>query len=68
MQSRAMSLIESLTNIAVGLGVSLIAQIVIFPLFGITLSVLEDMQLACIFTAVSLVRSYVLRRLFERFR
>jgi hypothetical protein len=67
-QSRTMSLIESSTNIAVGLAVSLAAQIIVFPWFDIHISVRDDTAIALIFTVISLVRSYCLRRVFEGFR
>jgi hypothetical protein len=55
-QSRLMSLVESLANVLVGYGVAVATQMVVFPLFGL------------IFTAVSIVRSYALRRSFEALR
>lgn len=66
MQSRRHSLIESVTNVAVGYGVAVCAQIVIFPLFGIQTSIGDDLLIAALFTLVSLVRSYAIRRIFNR--
>jgi len=34
-QSRLMSLIEAVANVAVGYGVAVIAQILVFPVFGL---------------------------------
>lgn len=34
MQSRRMSLIEALSNVAIGYGVAVLTQIAVFPLFG----------------------------------
>ena len=67
-QSRAMSLVESLTNVAVGYGIAVITQILVFPLFGLTTTLSENMAMGAIFTVVSIVRSYMLRRLFENKR
>lgn len=64
-QSRAMSLVESLTNVAVGYGIAVLTQIVVFPLFGLTTTLAENMAMGAIFTVVSIARSYTLRRLFE---
>lgn len=64
-QSRAMSLVESLTNVAVGYGIAVITQIVVFPLFGLITTLSENMAMGAIFTLVSIARSYCLRRLFE---
>lgn len=67
-QSRRMSAVESVANVAVGIGVAFATQVAVFPLFGLHASTSEHMAITGIFTGVSLVRSYVLRRLFERLR
>ncbi len=67
-QSRTMSLVESLTNVAVGYGIAVITQIVVFPLFGLTTTLSENMAMGAIFTVVSIARSFTLRRLFEVLR
>ena len=68
MQSRTMSLIEAGANVVVGYGVAVLTQIVVFPWFGITATLAGNLMIGAIFTAVSLVRSYALRRVFERVR
>jgi hypothetical protein len=67
-QSRLMSLVESLANVLVGYGVAVATQMVVFPLFGIAVSITENLLIGSIFTAVSVVRSYALRRTFEALR
>jgi hypothetical protein len=67
MQSRWMSLVESLTNIAVGYGLAVLTQILVFPLFGLQASLGENLLIGGIFTVVSLARSFALRRIFNRF-
>ena len=67
-QSRTMSLIEAVANVAVGFGVAVLAQVVVFPLFGLDVSFSDNLTLGAIFTAVSIGRSYALRRLFEAVR
>lgn len=64
-QTRRASLTESLTNVAVGYGVALAAQAVIFPLFGVHLSVSDHAAIGGLFTVVSIARSYALRRAFN---
>ncbi len=66
MQTRLQSLLESWVNIAVGLGVSACANWLVFPLFGWHLTGRQNVTLSLIYTAISLVRSYLLRRLFNR--
>jgi hypothetical protein len=63
-----MSLLESVANVVVGYGVAVIAQIVVFPLFGLEVTLSQNLQIGLVFTGVSLVRSYLLRRAFETLR
>jgi hypothetical protein len=65
-QSRKHSLLESLVNVAIGYFVALAAQLMIFPLFGIHVSMQDNLLIGALFTVVSIVRSYALRRLFNR--
>lgn len=65
MQSRVMSLIEAVTNVAVGFGVATGAQVVIFPIFGLEATLGEHLAIGALFTVVSIARSYALRRLFN---
>ena len=67
-QSRLMSLVESLANVLVGYGVAVATQMAVFPLFGLTVTITENLLIGLIFTAVSIVRSYALRRGFEALR
>ena len=63
-----MSLAESAANIAIGYGVAVTTQVLVFPLFGMTPSLGENLTIGAIFTVVSLARSYCLRRAFEALR
>ena len=67
-QSRLMSLVESLANVLVGYGVAVATQMVVFPRFGVAVSITENLLIGLIFTVVSIVRSYALRRGFEALR
>lgn len=67
-QSRAMSLFESFANVAVGYGVAVVTQILIFPIFGLHTTLAQNLMMGAIFTVVSIGRSYALRRLFEEIR
>lgn len=64
-QSRRWSFFESCVNVAVGYGVAVLAQIAIFPLFGIRVSLAENLLIGAFFTVVSIARSYALRRVFN---
>jgi hypothetical protein len=67
-QSRLMSLVESLANVLVGYGVAVLTQVLVFPLFGLAVTITENLLIGLVFTGVSLVRSYALRRSFEALR
>ena len=64
-QSRRGSLVETITNVAIGYGVSIISQLVIFPQFGIHIPLHSNILIGCWFTVISIIRSYVLRRWFN---
>ena len=63
-----MSFVEAIANVVVGYCVAVLVQIAIFPLFGISVSVEQNLAIGLVFTAVSIVRSYLLRRTFESLR
>jgi len=67
-QSKRMSMMESVTNVAVGYGVAVSAQILVFPMFGLDVALADNLAIGAIFTAISIVRSYTLRRVFEEIR
>lgn len=65
-QIKTDSIMESLTNIAVGLGVSQIANLVIIPfVMHVPISTGQNAALAVFYTLVSLLRSYAIRRAFN---
>jgi hypothetical protein len=64
-QSRAMSLVEALTNVVIGYGLAVATQFAVFPLLGVEIRTRQMLIVGLAFTLVSIVRSYVLRRLFE---
>ncbi|AUM59690.1 hypothetical protein HOS55_gp088 [Pseudomonas phage PMBT3] len=65
-QSKLASLVEVATNMVVGFIVSVYAQAVIFPMYGFsTLSLTENVQIVTIFTIISMIRSYLVRRFFN---
>ena len=68
MQSRRQSLIEAITNVMVGYALAVLTQIVVFPWFGLQVPFRDNLAIGAMFVIVSLLRSYALRRLFERWR
>lgn len=67
-QTRLGSFVEAWTNVLVGFGVAMAANAVVLPLFGYPVSVADNFWITCVFTGVSLIRSYLLRRLFNKLR
>jgi len=65
-QSKRMSFVESLTNVAIGYLVAVGSQVVIFPFFGIHIPLKDNFMIGAWFTVVSIVRSYALRRAFNK--
>jgi nitrate reductase gamma subunit len=67
-QSRTMSFVEAITNVVVGFVVALLTQAALFSALGLEVTAGENLLIGAIFTAVSIVRSFLLRRLFEEIR
>ena len=65
MQSSWMSLLEAITNIAIGYVVAVLTQVLVFPLFGVSVSLGDNLGIGAVFTIVSLLRSFALRRAFN---
>lgn len=61
-----MSVIESCANVAIGYGVALVSQVVVFPIYGIRVPIETNLAIGAWFTVISLARSYVVRRAFNR--
>ena len=67
-QSRRMSLVEAIANVAVGFAVALLTQIIVFPLFDLEVTLGENLAIGSLFTIASICLSFVLRRVFEAIR
>lgn len=64
-QTRAQSWLEAFTNVAIGYSVAFVSQLVVFPLVGVQTSIKQNVAIGLAFTAISLVRSYLVRRWFN---
>lgn len=68
-QTKLGSIAEAWANIAVGFTINFIANMLILPLFGFrTLTLRTNFIIGLVYTVISLVRSYVLRRWFNGLR
>jgi len=66
MQSRLHSFIEAWSNTFIVYFVNLLVQLVVYPLYGATFTFSQNIQIGLIFMAVSITRSYALRRFFNK--
>jgi len=66
MQTKKQSFLESLTNVAIGYFISLISLFLIFPILGIQSSTGKNLIITLYFTLISIARSYILRRFFNK--
>lgn len=66
MQSRKGSLIEACINVVIGYGISFTANAVVLPLYGFHISITQNLSIGAIFTVISIVRSYIIRRYFNK--
>ena len=65
MQTKKQSVIESLTNILVGLITSFLIQIVIYPIMGIPVTFNQNIIITIVFFIASFIRGYLIRRYFN---
>ena len=65
MQSKRESMIETLTNVGIGWLISFIANMLVLPLFGYNINLTDGVLISIIFTIISIVRGYLIRRFFN---
>lgn len=65
-QTRLGSFIEAWVNVAIGFGINFAANLLILPLFGFTsLTLATNFEIGLLYTVISVVRSYAIRRWFN---
>lgn len=64
-QTRLLSFIESSANTAVGYVTAIMTQLIVFPMFDIHIKLHENLVIGAIFTVISLIRGYIIRRYFN---
>ena len=65
-QTKTHSFVESILNVLIGFGVAIAAQLVIFPLYDIHIPIQSNLAIGGWMTIISIMRSYVLRRCFNK--
>lgn len=64
-QSKALSFCETCFSTAFGFAINLAVQRTVFPWFGFTPPLAENVAISAIFTVTSVCRGYIVRRLFD---
>jgi len=64
-QTRTQSLIEAIAGTAIGVAVALVTQLAVFWLYDIHTSMDTNLKICAIFTGVSFIRAYLVRRFFN---
>lgn len=57
---------ESWSNIFIGWIINFLANMIVFPLFGYELSIKKNILLGTVYTGISLLRSFCIRRWFNK--
>ena len=65
MQSKRESVIETLTSVFVGWLIGVILNLTVLPLFDYNITVVDSLLVSLIFTVISVIRGYVIRRFFN---
>lgn len=64
-QTRLGSLIEACLNVLIGFGISMLANLIVLPVFGYAVTVGDAFGIGVVFTFISVARSYLIRRYFN---
>ena len=65
-QSRMQSAVETVASTAIGFVIAYVASYMVLPLFGHHVTHGENFWITVIFTVISLIRGWCVRRLFNR--
>lgn len=65
-QKKHHSVLESFLNVIIGLGLSFVIQLILYPYLGIKVTLNENLIITFVFFVVSFIRSYVIRRIFNK--
>ena len=65
-QTKRKSLIESVIQTIIGLGTSILIQVILYPMMGIPVTFSQNLVITLVFFTVSILRGYFVRRIFEK--
>ena len=66
MQSKKKSFIESLISTVLGLALSFLIQLVIYPMLNIPVTFTQNIIITSVFFIASIGRGYLIRRIFNK--
>jgi hypothetical protein len=66
-QTKLGSLSESVTNILIGFTIGFVSNVTVLPMFGYAVTIADGAAISVVFTLISLVRSYVVRRVYNKY-
>tara|TARA_R110000744_G_scaffold19900_3_gene52298 strand:+ start:7281 stop:7493 length:213 start_codon:yes stop_codon:yes gene_type:complete len=66
MQNKKQSMVEAISGTLIGLVFSFMIQVAIYPMLNIPVSIGQNVLITSIFFIASLLRSYLVRRLFNK--
>ena len=65
-QTKRKSLVESVIQTIIGLGTSILIQVILYPMMGIPVTFSQNLVITLVFFTVSIVRGYFVRRIFDK--
>lgn len=65
MQSKRKSMVEALTSTAIGFGVLMSLTLYVLPAWGLHPTISDAWGITALYTAVSMIRCYLVRRWFD---
>lgn len=65
-QTKKHSVIEIGSGLIIGYVLAVVSQVYIFPYYGINIPIQDNMAIAAWFTVISFIRSYFIRRWFNK--
>jgi hypothetical protein len=65
MQSKRWSIIEAMSNNIIGYIIAVVMYKLVLPIFGYNVSWSQSNVIVIVFTIISIIRSYLIRRIFN---
>ena len=65
-QTKKHSWLEAWANTLIGYLINFGAQLIVYPFYGATFTLVQNIEIGLIFMIISVTRSYVLRRAFNK--